>query len=150
IVKVRDATVPRLERTCPRAKAGRFVLNRSVSCGRTRVGSSYSSHKEGVMLTLCIRYTLDSTKLADFEAYARGVAGPIERCGGKVVGYFAPTKFAGPTNVGLSLIDFPSLAAYERYREALAVDSEHLDVARRAAQSGLILVEDRSFMQRAS
>ena len=31
------------------------------------------------MLTLCIRYTLDSTKLADFEAYARGVAGPSER-----------------------------------------------------------------------
>ena len=63
------------------------------------------------MLTLCIRYTLDSTRLADFEAYARAVTGPIERCGGKVVGYFAPTKFAGPTNVGLSLIDFPSLAA---------------------------------------
>jgi hypothetical protein len=104
----------------------------------------------GVMLTLCIRYTLDSTKLADFEAYARGVAGPIERCGGKVVGYFAPTKFAGPTNVGLALIDFPSLAAYERYREALAADSEHADVARRAAQSGVILVEDRSFVQRAS
>ncbi|MGH7307178.1 MAG: NIPSNAP family protein [Candidatus Rokuibacteriota bacterium] len=102
------------------------------------------------MLTLCIRYTLDSTKLADFEAYARAVTGPIERCGGKVVGYFAPTKFAGPTNVGLSLIDFPSLAAYERYREALAADSEHADVARRAAQSGVILVEDRSFVQRTS
>jgi hypothetical protein len=102
------------------------------------------------MLTLCIRYTLDSTKLADFEAYARAVTGPIERCGGKVVGYFAPTKFAGPTNVGLSLIDFPSLAAYERYREALAADSEHAEVARRAIQSGVILVEDRSFVQRAS
>ncbi len=72
------------------------------------------------MLTLCIRYTLDPTKLADFEAYARAVTGPIERCGGKVVGYYAPTKFAGPTNSALSLIDFPSLAAYERYREALA------------------------------
>jgi NIPSNAP len=110
----------------------------------------YSGKKEDVMLTLCIRYTLDSTKLADFETYARGVAGPIERCGGKVVGYFAPTKFAGPTNVGLSLIDFPSLAAYERYREALAADPEHGEVARRAAQSGVILVEDRSFVQRAS
>jgi NIPSNAP len=108
------------------------------------------ANKEDVMLTLCIRYTLDGAKLADFEAYARSVAGPIERCGGKVVGYFAPTKFAGPTNVGLSLIDFPSLAAYERYREALAADSEHAEVARRAAQSGVILVEDRSFMQRMS
>lgn len=102
------------------------------------------------MLTLCIRYTLDATRLADFEAYARGVVGPIERCGGKVVGYFTPTKFAGPTNVGLALIDFASLAAYERYREALGADSEHTEVARRAAQSGVILVEDRSFLQRAS
>ena len=31
------------------------------------------------MLTLCIRYTLDAAKLADFEAYAHGLAGPIER-----------------------------------------------------------------------
>lgn len=31
------------------------------------------------MLTLSIRYTIDPFKLADFEAYARGVAGPIER-----------------------------------------------------------------------
>jgi NIPSNAP protein len=102
------------------------------------------------MLTLCIRYTLDASKLAEFEAYARAVAGPIERCGGKVVGYFAPTKFAGATNIGLSLIDFPSLAAYERYREALAADPEHTAVAQRAAQSGVILVEDRSFVQRAA
>ena len=54
------------------------------------------------------------------------------------------------TNVGLSLIDFPSLAAYERYREALAADSEQADVARRAVQSGVILLEDHSFVQRAS
>ena len=102
------------------------------------------------MLTLCIRYTLDPAKLADFEAYARAVVGPIERCGGKVVGYFAPTKFAGPTNVGLSLIDFPNLATYERYREALAADPEHVAVAQCAAQSGVILIEDRSFVQRLS
>ena len=100
------------------------------------------------MITLCIRYTLDAGKLPDFEAYARSVAAPIERCGGKVVGYFAPTKFAGPTNTALSLIDFPSLAAYERYREALAADPDHIEVARRAAQAGVILVEDRSFLQR--
>jgi hypothetical protein len=58
---------------------------------------------------------------AEFEAYARHVAAPIERCGGKVVGYFAPTKFAGPTHS-----------------------------ARRVAQAGVILVEDRSFSQRVS
>ena len=102
------------------------------------------------MITLCIRYTLDASKLSDFEAYGKSVAGHIERCGGKVVGYYAPTKFAGPTNAGLALIDFPSLAAYEGYREALAADPEHSEVARRAAQSGAILVEDRSFLQRVS
>ncbi len=100
------------------------------------------------MITLCIRYTLDAAKVADFTSYAQGVAGPIERCGGKVVGYFAPTKFAGPTNVGLSLIEFPSLAAYEHYRETLAADPEHTEVARRVGQSGAVLVEDRSFVQR--
>ena len=100
------------------------------------------------MLTLCIRYTLDANKVGDFETYARGVAAPIERCGGKLVGYYTPTKLAGPPNSALSLIDFPSLAAYERYREALAADPEHLEVARRAGQAGVILVEDRSFVQR--
>jgi hypothetical protein len=102
------------------------------------------------MITLCIRYTLDAAKLSDFEAYARDVAAPIERCGGKIVGYFAPTKFAGPTNSALALIDFESLAAYERYRAALAADGEHFEVAGRAARAGVILVEDRSFIQRVS
>ena len=100
------------------------------------------------MITLCIRYSLDASKLADFEAYARSVAAPIERCGGKVVGYYSPTKFAGPTNIALALIDFASLAAYERYREALAKDPEHVEAARRVGQSGCLLVEDRSFVQR--
>jgi len=100
------------------------------------------------MITLCIRYTLDAGKLPEFEAYARSAAAPIERCGGKMVGYWAPTKFAGPTNTALSLIDFPSLAAYERYREALAADSEHSEGTRQVARAGVILVEDRSFLQR--
>ncbi|PYN05245.1 MAG: hypothetical protein DME07_00535 [Candidatus Rokuibacteriota bacterium] len=47
-------------------------------------------------------------------------------------------------------MDFPSLASYERYREALAADPEHVEVARRAGQAGVILVEDRSFLQRVS
>jgi hypothetical protein len=102
------------------------------------------------MLTLAIRYTLDASKLAEFETYARTVAAPIERCGGKLVGYYAPTKFAGHTNLALSLMDFQSLAAYERYRETLAADPEYVEVARRVGQTGVIIVEDRSFVQRVS
>jgi hypothetical protein len=100
------------------------------------------------MMTLCIRYTLDANKLADFEAYARALPKPVERCGGKLVAYYLPTKIAGPTNSAIGLIDFPDLATYERYREKLASDPEGLEASRRAEAAGCILGEDRSFIRR--
>lgn len=100
------------------------------------------------MFTLCIRYKLDQHKLSDFEQYAKNWPAPIERCGGKLIGYFLPTKFAGATDLALALIDFPSLAAYEQYRERLINDPDASENVARANQSGCILVEDRSFLQR--
>lgn len=100
------------------------------------------------MITLCIRYTLDGLKRDEFERYARGLKSVIPRCGGDLVGYWLPTKYAGPTNVALALIDFPSLAAYEQYRERLAKDSENVEHIKRAEAAGCILVEDRSFLER--
>jgi hypothetical protein len=100
------------------------------------------------MLTLCIRYTLDASKLADFDAYARALPIPVERCGGTFAGYYLPTKFAGPTNSAFGLIDFADLASYERYREKLAVDPDGVEALRRVEAAGAILHEDRSFVQR--
>jgi hypothetical protein len=100
------------------------------------------------MITLCIRYTIDPHKHADFAAYARGIAEPIRRCGGSLVGYFLPTKFAGPTNEALGLIEFTSLAAYEAYRAALAKDPANSEHAARAEATRCILNEDRSFLAR--
>lgn len=100
------------------------------------------------MLTLCIRYTIDANKLADFTLYAEALPAHIERCGGQSVHYYLPTKFAGPTNVALGLIDFPDLAAYETYRENLSADPGAAETARRADASGCILNEERSFMGR--
>ena len=100
------------------------------------------------MITLCIRYTLDATKLAQFESYARSVPGHARRCGAEAAVYYLPTKFAGPTNAALALIDFPSLAAYEQYRERLAKDDDNIDSVRRAVESGCILVEDRAVLER--
>jgi hypothetical protein len=100
------------------------------------------------MMTLCIRYTLDANKLADFDAYARALRRPVERCGGKYVGYYLPTKVAGPMNAALGLIDFPNLAAYEQYRERLLTDTEAAEILRRAEAAGCILNEDRSFVRR--
>jgi hypothetical protein len=51
------------------------------------------------MITLSIRYTIDPRKRSDFERYAGALRGIIPRCGGVLVGYWLPTKFAGPTNL---------------------------------------------------
>lgn len=100
------------------------------------------------MLTLCIRYTLDVRKFADFEAYVAKLPEQIARAGGKLVGYYLPTKFAGPTNVAIALIDFEALAAYESYRARIALDPESAENVRRAEQSGCIMIEDRSILRR--
>ena len=100
------------------------------------------------MITLSIRYTIDARKRDDFERYARALARIIPRCGGNLVGYWLPTKFAGPTNLALALIDFASLAAYEQYRERLAKDNDNVESVRRADESGFILVEDRAILER--
>lgn len=102
------------------------------------------------MITVCIRYTLEIHKTCDFEQYARNWPEPIRRCGGELIGYFLPTKIAGPTNIALALINFPDLAAYERYREALMRDPAAKRNVHFAGQSGCIVVEDRSILQKVS
>jgi hypothetical protein len=107
-----------------------------------------SRQEKTLMITLCIRYTLNPTKLADFEAYARELPAQIKRCGGQLRGYYLPTKFAGPTNGALALIDFPSLAAYEQYRAKLATDPEAVESVCRIDRTGAVLNEERSILQR--
>ena len=102
------------------------------------------------MITVCIRYTLDTHKLPDFEKYAKAWPETIRRCGGELVGYFLPTKFAGPTNFGLALINFAKLDAYEKYRDALGKDPAAKSNHDLAEKSGCILLEDRLIMQPAS
>ncbi len=100
------------------------------------------------MITLAIRYTLDPNKLDSFETYVRALSTQVGRCGGKFVGYYLPTKLAGPMNSALGLIDFPDLAAYEAYRGNLAASAEANETLRHVGEAGCILNEDRSFMRR--
>jgi hypothetical protein len=99
------------------------------------------------MITLRIRYTIEARKRPDFERYARRLTKIVPRCGGALVGYWLPTRFAGPTNEALALISFPSLAAYEQYRERLAGDPDNVEAIQHAEQSGCILVEDRAILE---
>ena len=99
------------------------------------------------MITMCIRYTLDIYKLADFETYARNWPEPIRRCGGDLLGYFLPTKLAGPTNIALALINFPNLAAYEQYRARLRADPAGQANYEFSRKEQFIRREDRIFLR---
>lgn len=98
------------------------------------------------MLTCCIHYVLDPHRLPDFEDYASRWPPIVERHGGGLVGYFLPKE--GPNNVAYALIEFPSLADYERYRQALAADPEAQANFAHARDTRCILVETRSFLRR--
>jgi hypothetical protein len=101
------------------------------------------------MLTLCIRYRFNPDHLADVREYFETEQPVIERSGGKIVGYFLPTDFAGPTDQAIGLIDLPSMAAYEEYRRRLAEDPDHRGNIARLEQSGAQVAMNRSFIQHA-
>jgi len=100
------------------------------------------------MITLYLRYTIDPNKLADFAKYAADEQIPIAESGGKIVGYFLPTDFAGTTNEAFGLINFPSLAEYEVYRTRLAAHPLHKENADLLANAGASLSTQRSLIQR--
>ena len=99
------------------------------------------------MITVLIRYTIDMNKHAEFEQYARNWTKSIPRCGGELLGYFVPTKIAGPTNIAYALINFADLAAYQLYREALMKDDDARKNFAFAESSSCIQVEERSVLQ---
>jgi hypothetical protein len=99
------------------------------------------------MLTLCIRYVLDPNRVSHFRKYVQAELAVIRRSGGKIVGYFLPTDFAGPTNEAYGLINFSSLAGYEQYRRALADDPLHRKNAAELERSGVIVAMNRSIIE---
>jgi len=100
------------------------------------------------MITLSIRYTIDPNKLSDVKNYVIAELGSIRKSGGKIVGYFLPTEFSGPTNEALGLIEFLNLAEYEKYRKTLAEDPGHKKAAAQLEESGAVLAMNRSLIQR--
>jgi len=71
-------------------------------------------------ITCFIRYELDPFKKDLFVQYAERWAEIIPRCGGHLLGYFAPHE--GTNDEAWGLISFDSLAAYEAYRARLRSD----------------------------
>lgn len=100
------------------------------------------------MLTCIIRYHIDPTKRDAFAEYARNWGQAIPRCGGDLVGYYAPHE--GSSTRAYGIYNIESLAAYEAYRERLAVDPLGRENYAFAQAGKFLLREDRTFVMRVS
>ncbi|MDH4440331.1 MAG: NIPSNAP family protein [Rhizobium sp.] len=97
------------------------------------------------MITCSLRYVIDPYKLKEFEHYAELWIPLVNRLGGTHHGYFLPHE--GANDIALALFSFPSLAAYEVYREAMAGDPECQAAFAYAEETRCILRYERSFMR---
>ncbi|HEV3432111.1 MAG TPA: NIPSNAP family protein [Paraburkholderia sp.] len=97
------------------------------------------------MITCTLRYVIDPYRLAEFETYAKMWIPLVERFGGQHHGYFLPSE--GANNIALALFSFPSLAAYETYREASRHDAACQAAFQYADDTRCIVSYERSFMR---
>ena len=97
------------------------------------------------MITCHLRYTIDPTKVADFERYARAWIPIVNRMGGTHHGYFLPHE--SNNDLAVALFSFPSLAAYEDYRHRMANDPECLAAYGISEGSGCIIRYERQFLR---
>jgi hypothetical protein len=94
-------------------------------------------------ITCFIRYEIDPFKKDLFKTYADHWAGIIPRLGGHLLGYFLPHE--GSNYEAWGLVSFPSLAAYEAYRQRLRSDEQAQANFALAQRERFILKEERSF-----
>jgi hypothetical protein len=94
-------------------------------------------------ITCFIRYEIEPFQKNQFTAYAENWARIIPRLGGHLLGYFVPHE--GSNYEAWGLISFPSLAAYEAYRQRLRADDEAAANFAFAQRERFILKEERTF-----
>jgi hypothetical protein len=113
------------------------------------------------MFTCVIRYTVEPDHLDELRAYARSWIALINKYGGVHHGYFMPASgqrlpdatfsFPGrgveaPTNIAYALFTFPSIEAYERYREDVKSDHECAAATKRFEEAPWFTRYERSFL----
>jgi len=97
------------------------------------------------MITCHITYKIDPTKISDFEDYAKAWIPLVERFGGQHHGYFLPHE--GPNDLAFAAFSFPSLAAYEDYREKSGSDPDCKAAYELATKTACIMRYDRHFLR---
>jgi hypothetical protein len=97
------------------------------------------------VITCYLRYVIDPFKLAEFEKYGRMWIPLVEKLGGQHHGYFMPGE--GASNIALAMFSFPSLAAYEMYRQKAASDPDCQAAVRYYEETKCFLSYERSFFR---
>lgn len=97
------------------------------------------------MITCFIRCHIDPTKKDQFVRYAQNWGRAIPRCGGDLIGYFAPHE--GSATLAYGVYTLESLAAYEAYRDRLAADPLGRENYEFAMREQFLLREDRTFLK---
>ena len=96
------------------------------------------------MITVHLRYEIDPDKLEDFTEYGRVWIRLVTRLGGTHHGYFMPSE--GDSDEAFALFTFPSLAAYEEYRNASRTDPECVRAYEFAQRTRCIRRYERRFL----
>lgn len=97
------------------------------------------------MITCYITYEVNPDALEAFEIYAKAWIPLVERFGGTHHGYFLPHESAN--DLAVALFSFPSLAAYEAYREKSFADEDCLAAFQYARDHSIIRRYDRTFLR---
>ncbi|HJV49759.1 MAG TPA: NIPSNAP family protein [Geothrix sp.] len=97
------------------------------------------------MITCHLRYVLDPAKIKEFEHFGRLWIPLTEKFGGKHHGYLLPSE--GANNIALCSYSFPSLAAYEVFRQKAAVDPECQAAFKFAEETRCFLSYERTFFR---
>lgn len=96
------------------------------------------------MITVHLRYEIDPDKLDDFTEYGKTWIQLVDRFGGTHHGYFLPSE--GDSDEAFALFTFPSLAAYEQYRQAASTDADCISAYEFARSTGCIRRYERRFL----
>lgn len=97
------------------------------------------------MITCVVHYVIDPAQIEPFERFAKEWMRLVDEHGGEHHGYFLPAE--GASDAALALFSFPSLAAYEQYRERFDSDPEFVAADAIRDTSGCVVRHDRTFMR---
>jgi hypothetical protein len=103
--------------------------------------TEYAHH----VISCVVTYTINPSKLQDFERFAAEWIRLVNEHGGEHHGYFLPSE--GASDRALAVFSFPSLAAYEEYRGRFGVDPEFVAADRIRDESGCVIRYERTFMR---